>query len=271
MAQSKVPTETLQIRTSGQWHEHYGQNAVSRLRIPWQRGAELSPDEKEAVGASLQAWQLGETSDGRHFLAVARRHARRQRDPLFVEVVRQFIAEEQRHGSELGRFLDLAGISRIRRNWGDSMFRAFRYCLGSMEIRVTVVLMVETLALIFYKAVRDATGSRVLRGICDQILRDEVHHIRFQYERLAILHRRRPATLLQATYLVHRLLFTGIVLAVWFGHHRALAAGGHDFRSYWRAAWLRMRFAWRRMHPARYRWGGAQVAGGLRAELATDR
>ncbi|MEM7350409.1 MAG: ferritin-like domain-containing protein [Acidobacteriota bacterium] len=273
-------SQPLQIRTSGQWHEHYARNAGARLEIPWELGAELTPEEREAVGPSLQAWQLGETSDGRHLMAAARRYARRQEDPLFENVVQQFIREEQRHGSDLGRFLDLAGIPRIRRDWGDTLFRAVRYCLPSMEIWVTVVIMVETLALLFYKAVRDATGSPVLRRICDQILRDEVHHIRFQYERLAILHRHRSPLLRRATLALHRLLFAGVVLAVWGGHHRALAAGGYAFGSFWRAAWLRMRFAWLRMDPARYAahsksghsgaGNGAPVTADLRAELATD-
>lgn len=269
MERKEVPPRPLRARSSGQWHEHFLKNAASRLSVPWERGAEISPREKTAIGKSLQAWQLGETSDGRHLMAAARRYAARQGDPLFVEVVRRFIEEEQRHGSELGRFLDSAGIPRIARDWGDTLFRAFRYCLPSMEIWVTLVIMVETLALLFYRAVRDATGSRVLRKVCDQILRDEVHHVRFQYERLAILHRRRPRPLLRATRLVHRVLFAGIALAVWAGHRRAFAAGGFHFRDYWRAAWLRMRFAWRRMDPARYLWDDALLES-PRAELATE-
>ena len=254
MRQETTTFRPLQALTSAQWHEHYLNNAASRREVPWDRGAEITADERRAIGKSLSAWQLGETSDGRHLMAAARRYAERQNDPFFLEAVRLFIREEQRHGAELGRFLDLAGVPRARRDWGDTLFRAFRYAVPSMEIWVTVVIMVETLALIYYQAVRDATGSKVLRRICDQILRDEVHHIRFQYERLAVLCRRRPPLLLRATASLHRLLFAGIALAVWAGHRRALAAGGFDFDTYWRSAWMRMRFAWRRMDPARYVW-----------------
>ncbi len=271
----KEPTSLLNVRTSGQWHEHYLRNAAQRLEVPWghreiEHRAGLSPGEKKAIGSSLQAWQLGETSDGRHLLAAAGRYARRQQDPLFVEVVRLFIREEQRHGSELGKFLDLEGIPRISKDWGDTLFRAIRYALPSMEIWATVVIMVETLALVFYKAVRDATSSPVLRRICDQILRDEVHHIRFQYERLAILLRRRPRILLRATYGLHRVLFSGTALAVWVGHRRALRAGGLTFRTYWRAAWLRMGYAWIRMDPARYCWAEPGATRGAAVALATD-
>ncbi len=257
MQNQDAPCRSLNALTSAQWHEHYHKNAGALLEVPWDLGAEITADEKRAVGKSLAAWQLGETSDGRHLLAAARLYAEQQDDPFFSEAVRLFIKEEQRHGAELGRFLDLAGIRRLGRNWGDALFRAVRYAIPSMEIWVTVVIMVETLALIYYRAVRDATGSKVLRRICDQILRDEVHHIRFQYERLAILHRRRPRWLLRATLRLHRAFFGTVALAVWAGHHRALAAGGFDFRTYWRSAWMRMSYAWRRMDPARYRWDSA--------------
>ncbi len=273
--------DLLTVRTSGQWHEYFLRNAAQRLEVPWEQvgqgdqglGAqadELSHKERKAVAGSLQAWQLGETSDGRHLLAAAERYAHRQQDPLFIEVVRLFIREEQSHGTELGKFLDVAGIPRIRRNWGDSMFRAIRYCLPSMELWATVVIMVETLALIFYKAIRDATRSPRLRPLCNQILHDEVHHIRFQYERLAILLRCRPRMLLQATYGLHRVLFSGIVIAVWLGHYRALRAGGLTFRDYWQGAWLRMRFAWLRMDPSRYCWAEPEIGRGSAVVLAAD-
>jgi hypothetical protein len=29
------------------------------------------------------------------------------------------------------------------------------------------------------------------------------------------------------------------VILVWIGHHRALRAGGHSFKSYWRDAWVK--------------------------------
>lgn len=93
-------------------------------------------------------------------------------DPKFVNVVHLFIKEEQRHGNMLGRFLDLAEIPRIKQNWGDTAFRFIRYLVPKMEVWVTPVIMIEILALIYYKAIRNATKSRVLRSICQQILKD---------------------------------------------------------------------------------------------------
>jgi hypothetical protein len=49
-------------------------------------------------------------------------------------------------------------------------------------------------------------------------------------------------------------MFAAISLAVWAGHHRAFRAGGYNFGRFWRAAWRKMKVAWRTMSPDRYVW-----------------
>ncbi|WP_197740797.1 ferritin-like domain-containing protein [Tuwongella immobilis] len=242
------------MRSSSEWVAYFERNAAELRAIPWEMGAGVTDAELSAISASLRGWQLGETSDGSHLLAAARHYAAAVGDPEFIDAVRLFITEEQRHGGNLGRFLDLAGVERASSDWGDSLFRAIRYAMPRMEIWATPVVMVETHAMVYYNAVRRATQSPVLRAICEQILADEVAHIRFQCERLAILHRRRPWWQRKLTMGLHRLLFAGITVAVWGGHQRALRAGGYDFGRFWRAAWRKMRFAWRAMSPNTYCW-----------------
>ena len=247
-------TELPAVRTSAEWVAYFRANAARLLAVPWESGAGVTADQLDRIAASLQAWQLGETSDGSRLMASARHHADQIGDPDYPDAVRLFIGEEQRHGAELGRFLDLAGVPRAKRDWGDAVFRAARHLRLRMEVWTTVVVMVETHALIYYAAVRRATGSVVLRSICRQILADEVPHLRFQCERLAILHRGRSRPLLALTLAVHRFLFTGITLAVWVGHRRALRAGGWTFGRFWRASWRKMHAAWRTADPWAYRW-----------------
>src|SRR5262249_18469329 len=150
-----------------------------------------------------------------------------------------FIGEEQRHSADLGRFLDLAGVPRATRHWGDTVFRALRHLLGRLEVACSILVVVEVLALLYYAAIRRATGSAVLRRICEQILADEVPHVRFQCERLAVLRRGRCRVFRALTAAVHRVLFAGTTLAVWLGHRRALRAGGFPFRRFWRSAWAK--------------------------------
>jgi hypothetical protein len=244
----------LRPLTTAAWVAYFRINAARCRPIPWERGAEVTPAQMAAIARSLQAWQLGETSDGRHLRAAAARYADRVGDPDYVRAVELFIGEEQRHGELLGRFLDLAGVGRVASDWGDRLFRAARYGVTDMEVWTTPVVMVETLALVYYNAIRRATRSAVLRAICGQILADEVPHLRFQCERLAILFRRRSRVGLRLTMLVQRLCFLAVVVLVWVGHRRALRAGGYGWRRYWRAAWDRMNAAWRLMDPRRYAW-----------------
>lgn len=238
--------------SSAEWVAGFEANALAQRPLPWERGAEITPDELAAIARSLQAWQLGETSDGRHLRRAAARYAARSGDAHFCAAIDLFIKEEQRHGELLGRFLDLAGPGRLQNDWGDHLFRAARYCLTSMEAWTTPVVMVETLAVVYYNAVRRATQSPLLRAICNQILADEVPHLRFACERMAILFRGRGRPGWCLTMAAHRLFFLMVVCLVWLGHRRTLRAGGYSWRHYWRASWDRMQACWRRMDPRRY-------------------
>ncbi len=242
------------VWSAAQWRDYFRANLARYRRVPWHRGAGVKDAELAVIAHSLQAWQLGETSDGQHLRAAAERYARRVGDPDYPAAVDLFIREEQRHGEQLGRWLDLAGAGRIQSDWGDRLFRAARYCLRDMETWTTPVVMVEVLAMVYYNAIRRATRSTVLIAICRQLLADEVPHVRFQCERLAILMRHRPWLFFLLTMLLHRICFVAVIVLVWLAHWRALRAGGYSWRHYWRASWSRMNLAWRLMDPRRYRW-----------------
>jgi hypothetical protein len=246
--------ELPEVWTSARWVAYFRANAERLRPIPWDRGAGLTPEERDLVAASLPSWQLGESSDGAKLRAAARDHADRTGDPDFVEAVALFIGEEQRHGADLGRFLDLAGVPRKTWDFGDAVFRALRHLITRIELQSSVLLMVEVHALIYYAAIGRATGSEVLRELCRQILADEVPHVRFQCEWLAMLRRKRWRVTRAVLGAAHRVLFAGTTLAIWAMHRRALRAGGFTFRRFWRSAWARMGRAWRMMNPAAYRW-----------------
>ena len=243
------------VRTTQEWLDYFQRNADRQRPIPWQSdGMGASPAEMEPIRRSLQAWQLGETSDGRHLAASAARYAAATDDPAYRDVIDLFIREEQRHGALLGRILDDAGIPRRQADWGDTLFRRLRYSITDIEVWTTPVVMVETLAMIYYNAIRRATGSPVLRAVCAQILADEVPHVQLQCERLAVLLNTRSRTRFRLTMLAHRLLFLVVMLLVWAGHHRALRAGGYTWTHYRRASYAKMGRAWQRMDPQRYVW-----------------
>ncbi len=240
-------------KSSAEWRDYFIANGAELGEIRWNDVA-ITPEERADIGESLAAWALGESSDGAHLRAAARRYGEDAGDTDFAAAIDLFIAEEQRHGATLGAYLDHVGVPRKTTDWGDTLFRACRYWLPNMETWTTPVVMVETHALVFYNAIRRATKCPVLQQICKQILADEIPHLRFQCERLAQLLRDRPRWLYVLTMLMHRIFFTGITLAIWAAHRRALRAGGCHFGKYWRSAWTKMNHMWTKMDPREYSW-----------------
>ena len=84
------------VWTSQQWVAYFRRNAKRLTEIPWKRDAGWTDEEREALCASLQDFQLGESSQGRFLLAQADRYAQLNNDPVYPEAMRLFVAEEQR-------------------------------------------------------------------------------------------------------------------------------------------------------------------------------
>jgi hypothetical protein len=235
------------------WLAHFHRNARRLLPIPWDVGADLAASEKAAITSSIQVFQLGESSEGRHLMCYARKWADRSGDPDYLRAIRSLIAEETRHAADLGRFMDLNGIDRIQRGWTDSVFRRLRNVVGALEISIGVLVTAEIIAKIYYAALREATDSLVLRAICDQILRDEYKHVEFQTEQLALMRLKRGAALLWVTLILQRILFAGTVIVVGWSHRRALARGGYSMRRFRTACMREFRHDLDAMNPRRSR------------------
>jgi hypothetical protein len=221
----------MTMHTSRYWVDHFSRNAEIQ-RVEWNIAPTLTGAERRDIVRSLQAWQLGETSDGAHLLRAAVRYAAAVGDTEYPDAVRLFIAEEQKHGRNLGRYLDLIGEPRLERDWGDSLFRRVRYLNSSMELWTIAVITVESAAQIFYRALRDATGCELLRQICTDILIDEVTHITFQKERLHAIFRQQGPAARQFRRVAYSVFFRGTGVIVWLAHRRLFRAGGVPFRRY---------------------------------------
>jgi hypothetical protein len=242
---------SLVLQTSAAWVEYYEANARQEPELPWERGAELTDRERELIGPSLAEFQLGESSEGANLKARAAAHAAKHGEPAYAEAMLLFIGEEHNHSRLLGRYLNLAGVPLQSTCWADSVFRSLRRIAG-LEAAICVLLVAETIALSYYAAVRVATGALLLRRICAKLLRDEVQHVRFHAERLAHVRRPRGAWRNALAVAMHKLLFGGTLLVVWWGHGTVYRAAGASFRMFWRRAWRDFRNVLRAMDPARY-------------------
>ncbi|HEY7118286.1 MAG TPA: ferritin-like domain-containing protein [Tepidisphaeraceae bacterium] len=241
-------------QSSEEWREYFHRNAASLLPIPWHQGVTLTQAERDAIASSMQEFQLGESSEGKHFQGLASEYAQLTGDHDYVYALRLFIAEEHRHARDLGRVLDLAGIPRTAHTWPDAVFRWLRHRAG-LELSISVLVTAEIIARVYYAALREATSSPVLRSLCDQILADEEYHVRFQCERLAILRARRSRLTVCARALLQRFFFAGTCRVVWWKHRHALRAGGFRYRTFRRAARAELDEALKLMDPVNYVFG----------------
>ena len=82
--------------------EYFHTNAGALLSIPWELGVTFTDAEKTAIAASVQEFQLGESSEAKHFQGLAKEYAQRTGDEEYVYALRLFIAEEHRHARDLG-------------------------------------------------------------------------------------------------------------------------------------------------------------------------
>lgn len=219
------------MKTSNKWIRHFKVNATQQ-RIDWSLKPGISDKEISTVLASLQAWQLGETSDGRHLLRAATKYAMKVNDPGYIEAVTLFIKEEQKHGNNLGRYLDKIGAERIKHNWGDALFRKVRYFNTSIEIWTLAVITVESTAQIFYQSLKNATNCSLLKQICTDILVDEAYHIEFQTERFSIIFNNKTSFPKALSRKMYYLFFFFTAAVVWMAHKKLFKAGGVQFKGY---------------------------------------
>jgi len=246
VVEDRVPTEdsadeaiplSEASRRSLAWCAHFRRNRRRLIHIPWERGAELTAEERAVLIPSIQDFQLGESSDGANGKEMARLYAERSGDTVYIETMRLFIAEEQRHGAYLGLFLNMAGAPWLTFSWTDFVFRRLRKNTG-LEMTLVAALMAELIAKVYYRALYAASSSVVLRRICAQLLRDEKQHVDFHVERLRMIRGRRTGWRRVLTNVGQRVLFTGTCLAVWKRHGAAIRMGGYGFRRFWRCAWV---------------------------------
>ena len=219
------------MKTSQTWIEHFSSN-ISIERIDWQLQPSLTNVEGKNILSSVKAWQLGETSDGAHLLKASEKYAAKINDGHYLHAVELFIKEEQKHGNNLGRYLDLIGEKRIKKNWADTLFRKVRYFNSSMELWTLAVITVESTAQVFYQSLKDATNCKLLKQICTDILVDEAFHIDFQLERFLLIHENKNAISKFLSYYLYKAFYFFIITLVWFAYRKCFIAGNVSKRRY---------------------------------------
>ena len=226
----------MNLNSLENWYNYFRKNSTEAGDIPWHVGNDLSPPERSIIAKSIATFQLGEYSEGRHLLAFAEDYAQANGNPHIVPVTKYFIAEEQNHASVLKKFMVIHNIELIQKNWTDSVFRRLRKYLG-FEVSMTVLITAEMLALIFYDALQEATSSLLLKKICEKILVDETSHVKYESELIEYIRTQKSLSARILARVLHRFLFFGTVLVVYFEHRRVIKQGGYKLTRFWSSSW----------------------------------
>lgn len=214
------------------WFNYFKGNQNHFNHIDWSAKDELTEREKRIIASSIQKFQKGEHSEGKHFIAFAKT----MKDESYLQTVKVFIKEEQDHAAVLGRFMQLHGIPKITKDPVDGIFRWLRKLAG-IEGTITVLLTAEIIVMVYYKALKNATRSGILQKICHQILLDETMHLAFQCDTLKVIYKNKTAFGLFISGWAHRILMTGTILVVWLFHSNVLKAGGYSLVGYFKETW----------------------------------
>ncbi|MEM7681527.1 MAG: ferritin-like domain-containing protein [Planctomycetota bacterium] len=213
---------------SAAWVEHFARNTPRWDRVPAARQDELSACDRLTIARSIAEFQVGESGQGRTLRRLAGLHARRRADPAYAQAMELFVVEEQRHASELLRFMQATRIEPVKQTSTNLVFRRLRKLAG-LELIISVLLVAEIVALVYYRALSRATRSPTLRTVCGRILEDEGAHVRFHAERIAMLRARRPWLRRTLAGLAQRGLLMATAVIVWRTHGPVLRAGGYSF------------------------------------------
>lgn len=208
------------------WHSYYANRQDHFDHIEFPGEMELDGYEEAIVASSIQQFQMGENSDGKHLKQLAKK----MKDEHYTKAMEGLIREEQNHALALGRFMEQEKIPFIEEHWLDSIFKRI-IKTPSLAFTIMILLAAETVATVFYNALARATHSKTLKAICSQILVDEAMHVRFQVEALQQFYNKYGAVRRTIFRHGYTLMMLMMCLVVWFQYRKVFKAGGLNFKT----------------------------------------
>ena len=211
------------------WYYYFLGNADHFDHLNFHSKANLTAQEKKCITSSIQQFQKGENSEGKHLL----QHAKKYNEPDYIDTIKLFIKEEQTHALLLGKFMEIEEIPKIKKHWLDNAFRKIRNLLG-LELSITVLVTAEIVAAAYYVGLKNATSSGLLKQICNRVVKDEDKHLEFQAYTLAHINQNSLYLTRKLKTIGHQLFLSGTLLLVWYYHRQVLKAGQYRFTTFCR-------------------------------------
>jgi hypothetical protein len=236
------------------WLAHFRSQAAHPRLVPTTLDDTLTGRERRLIAQSIATFQLGARSPGAHLREAVRHHCGSQDEHSCIEIFDLLIAEEQRHASLLGAFMQDHDIPRRERAFTDQAFRALRR-LGDLEARLRILITAQIIGIVYYRALEGVTDCRRLRILCRTITADALAHVAFESQLLLQMRggKHGIAKLLSGAW--EQCVLIVAALVVFATHRRVLKSAGygpalflHDCRSQY-AFYLKWPPALRRLSP----------------------
>ena len=121
-----------------------------------------------------------------------------------------------------------------KHHWLDSAFRMLRKA-WNFEFCITALVTAEIIGSVYYDALRKASSCEGLKAICNRVLADEIHHLRFQAQALALTQEKKSGFSRSVASMFRWIFLQGTILVFWESHRKVMMAGGFSFESYAKA------------------------------------
>lgn len=211
------------------WISYFEYNNSHLLKLDFSNPQALTDEELKLILPSVKAFQIGEGSQGRHLTKCVKKFAEKSGYKEYAEIMRWFVLEENRHSQTLKRFLEVYNIEPVSKMWLDSVFRLLRKLTG-LEWEVIVLVTAEMIALPYYTALSHATGSQLLKTVCEQMLNDELKHIVLQSDTLNRISAGRGEFRNCAVRIIRKILMSVTAFIVWHKYKALFLKGGYPYR-----------------------------------------
>ncbi len=213
------------------WIEYFKYNNSHLYKLDFSNNTELSNEEIKLITPSIKAFQIGEGSEGKHLSKCVRKFAFKSRYYDYPEIMRMFIAEENRHSQTLKKYMEIYNIEPSKKMLIDNIFRFLRKLTG-IECEVVVLVTAEMIALSYYTALSNATNSKLLKIICAQMLNDELIHVVLQSDTLFRISAKRSSLYNSLVRTARKILMRLTAFIVWHKYKNLFLRGDYPYKKF---------------------------------------
>lgn len=229
MERKKLNEAGIEDLDTFDWIKYFEYNNAHLLKLDFTNNTELSEEEKILITPSIKAFQIGEGSEGKHLSKVVKKFALKNNYEDYIEIMKWFILEENRHSQTLKKYMEIYDITPVSKLWIDNIFRLLRKLIG-LECEVIILVTAEMIALSYYTALSNATNSELLKTICKQMLNDELKHVVLQSNTLHRISKNRNKVTNGIVRNIRKIVMKMTVFVVWHKYKKIFINGKYSYK-----------------------------------------